>query len=101
MNRASLARRFAPLLAVVVVQLLIIALAPSRAPQQVAADDGGAGFVDPLTGETQGGAGTAVEGTTSEGATGAGGAAGPGTGGRAAGGGAAAGGTAGGVAAGD
>ena len=42
MNRASLARRFAPLMAVVVVQLLIIALAPSRAPEQVAAASGGA-----------------------------------------------------------
>jgi hypothetical protein len=58
MNRASLARRFAPLIAVVVIQLLIIAIAPSRAPEQVAAEGGGSGFVDPVTGET----GPAVEG---------------------------------------
>lgn len=52
MNRASLARRFAPLMAVVVVQLLIIALAPSRAPSQVSTRGGASDFVDPLTGET-------------------------------------------------
>ena len=34
MNRATLARRYAPLAAVVAVQLLIIATVPSRAPSQ-------------------------------------------------------------------
>jgi hypothetical protein len=100
MNRASLARRFAPLIAVVVIQLLIIAIAPSRAPEQVAAEGGGSGFVDPVTGET----GPAVDGgvdalgTDASGGTATGGATGGGT--RATGGGAG-GGAGGAVAAGD
>ena len=39
------------MVAVVAVQLLIIALAPSRAPEQLAAGGGGSTFIDPLTGE--------------------------------------------------
>jgi hypothetical protein len=40
MNRTTLARRYAPLVAVVAIQLLIIALAPSTAPNRVAAGTG-------------------------------------------------------------
>jgi len=43
MNRATLARRYAPLAAVVAIQLLIIATVPSRAPSQ---DVAAGGFVD-------------------------------------------------------
>ncbi|HEX7168841.1 MAG TPA: hypothetical protein VF230_17825 [Acidimicrobiales bacterium] len=43
MNRATLARRYAPLAAVIAVQLLIIATVPSRAPSQIVEADGGSG----------------------------------------------------------
>lgn len=85
-----MARRFAPLVAVVVVQLMIIALAPSRAPSQVAAGGGASDFVDPSTGggagsDTAGGAdgSTAIDGST--GGSAGGGAAGGTGGGRTAG----------------
>jgi hypothetical protein len=98
MTRGSLARRFAPLVAVIAVQLLIIALAPSRAPEQVAAGAEGSGFVDPLDGGSAAGDEGALDGglvAGDEGATGAVGAGGTRTSGGASGGGAAAGGSAG------
>lgn len=102
MNRGTLARRYGPLVAVIAIQLLIIAAVPSKAPDSQALSAGspaeGAGgfipgpeegtFIDPTTGQIITADGTVV-GTT-------GGAAG--TPGAAAGGGPAAGGPAGGPA---
>ena len=63
MNRATLARRYGPLLAVAAVQLLIIAVVPSRAPQAASEvesgqrdsalgpDSSGVGVIDPATGQ--------------------------------------------------
>lgn len=88
MNRATLARRYAPLAAVVAVQLLIIATVPSRAPSQdvtaggpsfVDTGDGGLAAVDPATGEELAldpatGEPATAEASTTGGATSAGGA---------------------------
>lgn len=85
----SLARRFTPLFAVIVIQLLIVALAPSKAPQDVAAGfgdgefsagdgstDGGVG-----SGGGDGGTGTGDGGLVAGGGDGAAGGGGTGTGG--------------------
>lgn len=95
MNRSTLARRYAPLLAVAAIQLLIIAVVPSKAPDAIGdnlavdafdprAGAAGAvpGAIDPATGEqfaTDGGPTTG--GTTAGGATGGAGGAGGGAGG--------------------
>jgi hypothetical protein len=70
MNR-SLARRFTPLFAVIVIQLMIVALAPSKSPQDVSAGfgDGNVSAGDGSGGEFAGGG----DGTTAGGADGAGG----------------------------
>ena len=60
MNRATLARRYAPLAAVIAVQLLIIATVPSRAPSQDVAA-GGPSFVDTGAGQVEGDAGTSAD----------------------------------------
>jgi hypothetical protein len=84
MNRATMARRYGPLLAVVAVQLLIIAAVPSRAPeaQSLAAGGPQAGalipgaeagtFIDPTTGAIVTADGTTIGAVT--GASGGGGA---------------------------
>src|SRR5687768_16674845 len=69
MNRATLARRYAPLAAVIAVQLLIIATVPSRAPSQDVAA-GGPSFVDTGSGNVEGDAGTATVDTVIDPATG-------------------------------
>jgi hypothetical protein len=109
MNRSTLARRYAPLAALAVVQLLIITFVPSKAhetqvdtgPAAIGSGDGtGAGAttedtiaadgaVDPATGQPTAGAGTAAGGTGTRTGSAAGGAA---AGGAAAGGAAAGGG---------
>ena len=95
MNRATLARRYGPLVAVVAVQLLIIAAVPSKAPVEQSLNAGaasGAGgfipgeeegtFIDPITGQIITADGTTI-GTVAGGAAGSPGAAGgaPGAGG--------------------
>jgi hypothetical protein len=83
MSRATLARRYGPLLAVAAVQLLIIAVVPSRAPGETQlgqqAGVGGAQggvvdpesglVVDPATGQVVGDAGTSGSTATSGGGT--------------------------------
>lgn len=85
MNRATLARRYAPLAAVVAIQLLIIATVPSRAPGAQEVSAGGPAFTDtgPTddttltqdttvgtdTGGTSGGVTSSGGGTTSSGGT--------------------------------
>ncbi len=56
MNRRSLARRYAPLAAVVAIQLLIIATVPSRAPEstEVATSTAEGAYGTPVGGETEG-----------------------------------------------
>ena len=82
MNRTTLARRYAPLLAVVAIQLLIIAAVPSRAPQSDSLATGGAapeayvpgdgtGAVGDLGGDTGTGADTGAPTGTDGGSTGA------------------------------
>jgi hypothetical protein len=98
MNRATLARRYGPLVAVIAIQLLIIAAVPSKGPETQAVTAGAAGdspggfipgpeegtFIDPTTGQIITADGTVV-GTTGTGgaAPGAAGGAGAGAGGAA------------------
>lgn len=86
MNRSTLARRYAPLVAVVALQLLIIAVVPSTAPTTVAAGAGSGltpdgviaqpdgTFIDPTTGEIVDAQGNVISsgsgGTTPGGGTG-------------------------------
>src|SRR5947209_1467792 len=90
MNRSTLARRYAPLVALAAIQLLIIAVVPSKAPNSQAAVASGPG-ASVGAGDNGGGAAGAAGGTDAQGNPVAGGGA-AGTAGGAAGGGTVAGG---------